>query len=144
VAATGTSAKGQQSTQIIEHSSGTYNALVEVDANDAFVATGDARTARTHSRSHGNLLNRLRDAKNPTEKDTKSSLISTGTIRRRQNHWVLGANSSLPPWMVARPQHNKVPRLPMTKSANHWNPINYDSWMSAASTSKLSPRWPPL
>lgn len=70
-AAIGTSAKGQQRTLGIEHPSGTFDALVDLDANGAVVASGNTRTARLISRGDVYVPKRIWDPTQPKEKDTK-------------------------------------------------------------------------
>src|SRR5699024_12834982 len=64
-AAIGTSAKGQQRTLGIEHTSGTFDALVDLDANGAVVASGNTRTARLISRGDVDVPNRIWDPTQP-------------------------------------------------------------------------------
>lgn len=70
-AAIGTSAKGQQRTLGIEHPSGTFDTLVDLDANGAVVASGNTRTARLISRGDVYVPKRIWDPTQPKEKDTK-------------------------------------------------------------------------
>src|SRR5699024_8720832 len=60
-AAIGTSAKGQQRTVGIAHPSGTYEALVALDASGAVVAAGNTRTARLISRGEVYVPKRIWD-----------------------------------------------------------------------------------
>src|SRR5699024_11938981 len=63
--------KGQQRTLGIEHPSGTFDALVDLDANGAVVASGNTRTARLISRGDVYVPKRIWDPTQPKEKDTK-------------------------------------------------------------------------
>src|SRR5690625_1443811 len=68
-AAIGTSAKGQQRTLGIEHPSGTFEALVDLDASGAVVASGNTRTARLISRGEVYVPKRIWD---PTQSEKRT------------------------------------------------------------------------